>query len=417
MKCLFYGMVGLALVLSLGGCGSGGSGTSSAGSYTYSTTSSKGDYAEWTLSGDQLAAAWNVIQTDGTIAYTLDFTSTCGTADTFGVRTCTVDAATSTCSDGALTCPGTFTGDFAMMEVPGVALFVQTGSGSSGQLNVGFAKDSGACTQDVSGDYTTIHTGLGTTENFGLYRVDSDLLNVTHGDFGFVTADGNATQSVDYGTSTPDVTFSDSGCVGGVRTRVLAGSGDTIRSMITASGLSVWDLPAGLGGLISFKTANAASLADFANKSFGGISFPDNAAPEPISAISGAVSGNQVDITAVSAGGSSLTANIKALATPATATSPAYPDFTVAPSGYTSTNTVLATDYSAPAAIPGLFKLDGALTDTGRVVMAAMKFNGKVIAVGMVYNYRTTYDTNPATGTTFPSDGLYNTGNYILFEK
>ncbi|MEJ2575078.1 MAG: hypothetical protein P8164_16135 [Gammaproteobacteria bacterium] len=398
MKCLFYGMVGLALVLSLGGCGSGGSGTSSAGSYTYSTTSSKGDYAEWTLSGDQLAAAWNVIQTDGTIAYTLDFTSTCGTADTFGVHTCTVDAATSTCSDGALTCPGTFTGDFAMMEVPGVALFVQTGSGSSGQLNVGFAKDSGACTQDVSGDYTTIHTGLGTTENFGLYRVDSDLLNVTHGDFGFVTADGNATQSVDYGTSTPDVTFSDSGCVGGVRTRVLAGSGDTIRSMMTASGLSVWDLPAGLGGLISFKTAS-----------------------------------------------SSLTANIKALATPATATSPAYPDFTVAPSGYTSTNTVLAPDYSAPAAIPGLFKLDGALTDTGRVimaamkfngkvipglfkldgaltdtgrvVMAAMKFNGKVIAVGMVYNYRTMYEINPATGTTFPSDGLYNTGNYILFEK
>ena len=304
-----------------------------------------------------------------------------------------------------------------MMEVPGVALFVQTGSGSSGQLNVGFAKDSNACTQDVSGDYTTIHTALGSTENFGLYRVDSNILNVTHGDFGFVTSDGNATQSVDYGTSTPDVTFSDSGCVNGVRTRVLTGSGDTIRSMMTASGLSVWDLPSGQGGLISFKTANAATLSDFANKSFGGISFPDDAPPEPISATSGAVSGNQVDITAVSGGGGSLTINIKALATAATVTSPAYPDFSVAPIGYTSATTSLATTYPTPAAIPGMFKLDGALTDTGRVIMAAMKFNGKVIGVGMVYNYRTMSEINPSTGTYFTSDGLYNTGNYILFER
>lgn len=418
MKCVSYAMIGLALVLSLGGCGGGGSSTSSSSStnQTYSTTSSKGDYAEWTLSGDQLTANWNVIQTDGSIAYTLDFTSTCGSADSYGVRTCSVDTSTSTCSDGALTCPGTFTGDFSMMEVPGVALFVQTGSGTSGQLNVGFAKDSGACTQDVSGDYTTIHTGLGTTENFGLYRVDSNLLNVTHGDFGFVTTDANATQSIEYATGTPTATFTDSGCTAGVRTRVLTGSGDTIRSMMTASGLSVWDLPSGQGGLISFKTANAATLADFANKSFGGISFPDNASPEPISATSGAVSGNQVDITAV-VGGSSASVNIKAVATAATVTSPAYPDFTVAPSGYTSGTTALATSYPDPASIPGLFKLDGSLSDAGRVVMAAVKFNSKVIAVGMVYNYRTTSDTNPATGTNFTSDGLYNTGNYILFEK
>lgn len=412
-------MIGLALVLNLGGCGGGGSNTSSAGStsYTYSTTSSKGDYAEWTLSGSQLTAAWNVIQTDGTIAYTLNFTSTCGMADTFGVHTCTVDAATSTCSNGALTCPGTFTGDFSMMEVPGVALFVHTGSGSSSQLNVGFAKDSGACTQDVSGDYTTIHTALGSTENFGLFRADSNILNVTHGDFGFDTSNSTATPTVAYRTGTPDVTFSDSGCVNGVRTRVLVGSGDIIRSMMTASGLSVWDLPSGQGGLISFKTANAATLSDFANKSFGGISFPDDAPPEPISAISGAVSGNQVDVTAVSGGGGSLTVNIKALATTATATSPAYPDFTVAPTGYTSTNPTLATTYPTPAAIPGMFKLDGALADTGRVIMAAMKFNGKVIGVGMVYNYRTTSETNPSTGANFTSDGLYNTGNYILFER
>lgn len=419
MKRLFLVVNFLAFVLSLAACGggSGSGGTSSTPTtHTYSTTSSKGDYAEWTLTGDQLTATWNAIQTDGSIAYTFNFNATCGVADSYGVRNCTVDAASSTCTDGAITCPASFSGSFNMMEAPGLALFVQTGSGASRQLNVGFVKDSGACTQDVSGDYTTIHTGIGNTENFGMYRADSNLLNIVHADFGFDTPDSNVTQTVAYRTAstTPAVTFGDAGCVNGVRTRTLGGI--TIRSMITASGLSVLDLPAGQGGLIAFKTVNAASLSDFANKSFGGITFPDDSGPQLVGVDSGPVSGNQVNITGVSTDGTAISLNIKALATPATISSPAYPDFTVAPIGYTSSSTVLATDYATPAVIPGLFKLDG-LTDTSRVILAAMKYNGKLIAVGMVYNYRTMSQTNPATGSLFSADGLYNTGNFILFEK
>jgi hypothetical protein len=304
-----------------------------------------------------------------------------------------------------------------MMEAPGVALFTQFSS----VLNIGFAKDSSACSADVSGDYTTIRTALGGTENFGIYRSDTDFLNIVHADFGFDVATGSSapmtdTPSVAYRTGTASETLADGGCNAGVRTRLL-GSGDTIRSMITASGLSVLDLPSGQGGLISFRTTRAASLADFANKQFNGISFPDNSGPEAIKASSGSVSGNQVTLSAMSSVSGSMTAYIQALATTGTVTSPAYPDFSVAPSGYTSTATPLALDYAAPADIPGLFKIDGVYTDTGRVILAAMNYNGKLIAVGMVYNYRTTSDIDPSTGAAFSSDGLYNTGNFILFEK
>jgi len=35
----------------------------------------------------------------------------------------------------------------------------------------------------------------------------------------------------------------------------------------------------------------------------------------------------------------------------------------------------------------------------------------------MVSNYRTTTEMNPGTGMNFAMDGLYNTGNFILFER
>jgi hypothetical protein len=175
----------------------------------------------------------------------------------------------------------------------------------------------------------------------------------------------------------------------------------------------VLDLPAGQGGLLSFKTTTAASLADFAGKTFNGISFPDIGTPQPILAVFGAVAGSQVDFTATSPGGvESL--SIKDLATADTLTSPSYPDFTVAPGVYGGS--VLAGSYANPDAIPGLFKLDGS-SDDGRVVMGAMKIGSKVIGVGMVYNERTTGDVNPSTGVNFVADGLYNTGNFIVFER
>ena len=158
----------------LGGCGSDDAAVSSASTYSYSTTSSKGDYSEWTLTGSSLTATWNVVSDTGAIDFTYSFTASCGTPDSFGVRNCTT--ATSSCTDGASACSGSFPATFEMMDVPGVALYVHTGSGASAQLHIGFAKDSTACAQDVSGDYTMIRTALGYDENFGIYQSDANFL-------------------------------------------------------------------------------------------------------------------------------------------------------------------------------------------------------------------------------------------------
>ena len=401
----------LLMALIAGGCG-GSSSSSGDSSFTYSTTSAKGDYSEWHLTGSALTATWNVVRSDGGIDYTYNISATCGSPDSFGVRTCTTDS--SGCTDGVSACPATsFASTFEMMDVPGVALFVQAGSGGSSELHIGFAKDPSACTQNVSGDYTMIFTGLGLQQNFGMYRSDADFNDVLHSEFGFATPDSNMTQSVVYRTGTESETFGGTTCADGVRTRSIGGGG-VLRSMMTAAGLSVVDLPAGQGGLIAFKVANAATLSDFANKSFGGISFPDNADPEIFSATSGPVSADQINVAANGSVSGALSSTIMALGTPATATNPTYPDFTVSPTGY-STST-LAMSYANPAVIPGLFKLDN-LSDAGRTIFAGMKFSGKVIGVGMVYNFRTTSEINPSTGTNFTADGLYNTGNFLLFER
>ncbi len=71
------------------------------------------------------------------------------------------------------------------MEAPGVALFVHTGSGSTSELHVGFVKGNSACTDDVSGDYTFISTGLGLKDAFGMYRSDVNLISIVHSNFGF----------------------------------------------------------------------------------------------------------------------------------------------------------------------------------------------------------------------------------------
>lgn len=380
-------------------------------SFTYSTTSSKGDYSEWTIVGSSLTAVWNVVADNGDIEYSYDVTATCSDAAASGVRSCTID--TGSCTDGTAVCTDTPGGDFDMMDVPGVALFVHTdGEFDDEQLHVGFAKNDDACTDDVSGDYTFMRTGLGLDENFGMYRSDTNFVDILHSDFGFDSAGATATPDVIYRTGTENEVLADEGCTDGVRTRSIGG-GESIRSMMTNSGLFVLDFPAGQGGIVSFKTSNAASLDDFANKNFGGISFPDNSGPEPVSATSGVLTGGEVSIAAT-IGGSAENVSIMQLDTGDSMTNPAYPDFTAVPTTYDAS--VLSATYATPNDIPGLFKFDN-LSDGGRVIMAAMKFNDKIIGIGMVYNYRTTFDTNPADGNPFASDNLYNTGNFILFEK
>ncbi len=313
------------------------------------------------------------------------------------------------------------------MEAPGVALFVHTGSGSTSELHVGFVKGNSACTDDVSGDYTFISTGLGLKDAFGMYRSDVNLISVVHSNFGFDanTSDTNTQKFVPtvYRTSgSASESFGDGGCVNGVRIRT--SGGNTFRSMMTKSGLFILDMPLGQGGQLSFKTSKAASLADFVNKHFKGIIFPDDGGPELITATSGAMASGSVPLAAIvpATAGSVQTLHLKvqALGTSSTITSPGYPDFTVTPANY---NSALVGTYATPSDFPGLFKLDGQLLDkngspdAGRVILAAMKFNNKLIIVGMNYNYRTRHDINPGTGIGFKDPGIYNTGNFILFEK
>jgi len=424
MKRIVILLMGWVAVLSLAGCGgSGGGATTSPVSTTYSTTSDKGDYAEWTLTGKALTATWHVINATGGIDYIYNIVASCTAEAANGTRTCTVDTAASSCTDGVSTC-SSLPGSFDLMEAPDVALFVHTNASGSDELHVGFVKNGNACTDDVSGDYTFIRTGLGLDDAFGMYRSDTNFLHVRHSDFGFDTSSQNVMPTVKYRTGSASESFSDGGCVGGVRTRT-SGT-DTYRSMMTKSGLFILDMPAGQGGLLSFKISKAASLTDFANKRFKGIVFPDDSPPELITATSGAMmAGPEVPLVAIvpDTPGSTQTMNLKvqALGTLSTISSPGYPDFTVAPAGYGASP--LAATYAVPSDIPGLFKLDGDLLDrngspdSGRIILAAMNFNSKLIIIGMNYNYRTTKDKNPATGTNFNTANLYNTGNFVLFEK
>ncbi len=400
-----FSLSSLLSITLISGCG----GTNeSSSTYTYSTTSSKGDYSEWSIVDNNLTAIWNVITTDGAIAYSYDIAATCGGADADGVRDCAVTS--SSCTDGVSVCMDVpaVTETFNIMDVPGVALYVKTPD----QLHIGFAKNENACDDNVSGDYTFIRSGLGLNENFGMYRSDSNFINISHSDFGFRTTGATITPTVVYSTGTESNVLVNSGCADGVRTRSTE-SGITIRSMMTHSGLFVLDFPAGQGGILSFKTDNAATLADFANKSFGGISFPDNDDSQPFNINTMGVSTNKVALE-INKGGTTQDLNIMSLATTSSLSNPAYPDFSTVPADYNAS--VMSVSYTAPTDFPGLFKLDN-LSDNGRIIIAAMKFSGKVIGIGMVYNYRTTADINPADGNPFPEDNLYNTGNFLLFEK
>lgn len=426
MKKILLVIAGLAIAAGVfnsctTGSDSGSNPDRGSGSYTYSTTSNVGDYSEWTFDGTTVSTSWQVVNSTGGIDMTYTVVADCGVFNsTYGYYTCTISSGA--CTPGLAACSGTPSGTFDMMEVPNTAIFVHTGSGSSSQLHVGLLKDSTACSADVSGDYVYAKTGLGQRELFGIYRSDTDFLNVTHADFAMFSSASATTPVIEYSTQdasgTGAVTFTNGGCSSGVRSRGVSGS--TLRAMMTNSGLFILDMPSGQGGIVSFKMANAATLVDFENKTFGGISFPDNSTPAPILAVTGSSASNAVAVTSGDVNGNPIGAvDIRPLTNnTSAATSPSFPDFSVAPaSGTYSANTTLQPTYPTPDSFPGFFRIDGATSDTGRVMLAAAKLNGKVVAFGFVYNWRDSGQTNPATGSPFSPDGLYNTGNFILFER
>ena len=409
-KILFVGLLNWLVLFTACGGESKSATTPTVKNKTYATTSTKGDYSEWSVNADgTLHAVWQVINSMGKTDYTHTFDANCSTPTITGLQECAFIGVS--CRAGLLACPSLPSGTFSMMNIPDVAIFVETDDGRTRQLHIGFIKDDNACTQDVSGDYVSMHIGLGKRDVFGIYRSDENFINITHADFGFETSDANIHQTLSYNTGTPSASLVDKGCLNGVREREI--SGGLIRSMMTKSGLFVLDLPAGQGGMLSFKVENSATLEDMANKTFGGYSFPDNAEAKAISLTSSAVIDNRITLNTL-VGEESEILRIMPLGVLDNMTTPSYPSFTSAPIDYAS-NT-LSSVYTTPSNILGLYKLDG-LNDEGRVILSALKHNGKVVLLGTVYNHRTIADINPATGRNFRENALYNTGNFILFER
>ena len=389
--------------------------------FSYSSTSNKGDYAEWTFTGQTLAATWQVINNTGGVDRTLTLTATCDTYNAkFNYYTCTINSGTCTLPNSS-SCNEKPEGKVEMMEAPGVAIFVHP-QGQDEQLHVGMLKDNSACTADISGNYIYVNTGLGRKELVGMYNSDSNFIDFTHADFLMDAGSAGAQPQVKYWSSRVkgEGTMTDGGCVSGVRTRSTDGA--TLRSMMTSSGVFILDLPSGMGGMVAMKQSKVATIADFANKKFSGISFPDNGDALPVSLTTGALNGSIVTIASGDMGDESMgsTIDIRPLSSAqSAAVNPKFPDFTqftdAIGSESSSGNSLIGT-YHNLAGIPGLFRLDGNVDD-GRVIFVAGKFNNKVVAFGLVYNWRDASDTNPGTGAQFGKNGLYGTGNFILFER
>lgn len=398
---------------------------------TYAATSSTGDYAQWTISGTTLSGTWQVTNSTGAITKTLTITATCGSADaTYGYMTCAVSS--SSCADGTTVCgasdaPAAGTAFYAF-EVPGFALFVKAQDGNAkNELQVGFALDTTCPTASATtSDYSFIHLGNAQTDLFGVMRITPTFTALTHADFrmgrgsctaGTSSGGCSATPTVLYsngnGTGTGVETITSTSCSSGVQTVVLNGS-LTIRASASTSGNMIVDFPSGLGGIIAFPVSTAATLSDLASRSFGGIVFPDNGSANLATVTTGAVSGSTVPVSAITFqnGGSTniVSPMFRAAANTSTLTSPAYPNFTAVPTGYSNNPTLPAT-YATPSAIPGLFVIDGAsATDNGRVVTTAMKYNGKTYIFGAVYNWR-----NNQYG--YSSFDNVNSGAFIFFQK
>jgi hypothetical protein len=92
-----------------------------------------------------------------------------------------------------------------------------------------------------------------------------------------------------------------------------------------------------------------------------------------------------------------------------TVSGPAYPDFTVAPAGWS--NNALSSTYPTPLTIPGVFEIDQTApgTDKGRNLVVVGKVNGELVAIGSVYNWR-----NASLG--YAGTNYVNTGAFIAIQ-
>lgn len=414
----------LLVLAVLAACSGGKDSASAPTSNTYTSTTSRGDLVNYTITGSNAAIQWNVTDNVGAINYTWNVAATCGALDTtYGYRDCTI--ASASCAAGAVACPTSLpSGTIQLMEMPGTALIVHVpaavaaaADGSTHEeLHAGFI--SGGCPSDVSGDYAFIMTGhanaASSGENlFGIYRSDATFNNVTHADFGMITAgtDSLNTAVAKYATNPGNPggaeTLIGTTCQNGVFTRTLSGS--TMRLNITSGGSLIIDMPADQGGLISFKTSSAATLADIASHNWWGLTFPDNGSAEPFNLTTKAVAAGAVSADVLTtSGGSSLNIPIKP-ATGGAALTPA--NKFAAPAAYTSSGNALQLTYAAPGNIPGLFLIDEA--PDSKIVAIASKVGTQVMLYGVVFNFRDAAGAGCMEG----SAGCIprNSGNFIAF--
>jgi hypothetical protein len=254
--------------------------------------------------------------------------------------------------------------------------------------------------------------GVGSKELFGLYKLDATFSSVTHADFAArATGMGSPLpKEIYYSTGDPngDLAITGATCSNGVWT--IPTPGGDIFATLTASGLFMLN-KSDDGGILSFKVANAATLADLSGKTIQGIQFPDDDVPSPISVTFGAptaddITGN-VKIGAISGTTLSVAETGTATIKKASAQNDAGLNLTVAPadggSAY-ATNSYFDTLYPTIGDIPGLFYIPPQGTDNGSVFLMVGKLNGKILAFGGVFNDR---DIDP---------DLPNTGAFIAFE-
>ena len=402
-------IAGLSMAVLLAACGGGGGSSSSTTptAVTYGSTSTKGDYATWTIAGSNLTAVWQEIDSLGAIDSTINLTATCGTPDaTYSFRTCTFVTITST--DPAATLPA-IGSTFDILESPGNVIFVHTGSAGTNdeQVHAGILKSSSGCTEDLTGDYIYSHAGFDHRDLWGFYTTTgSDFLDVTHADFSMVGASiASATMQYATGGGTGDGTGSIIGttCTDGVRTVDLGVDG-TARLVKTENGMFILDLPSGKGGIVAFKSSNAATPTNIAGKRFGVVVFEEQGTTKQTSlldltASAVVTSGGDSSITLTGTGndlGSTvINATLEPLSNPGLATRYA------TPAAYTANNT-LATTFPDPKNVQGVFQVT---TDAGPNVILTMATGpaGKLIGFG---------NSSKLVGT-----NLRGKGSFFIFEK
>jgi hypothetical protein len=398
---------GYSLLTLLVACGGGGSSSSSStpAAVTYGSTSTKGDYATWTISGSDLSAVWQEIDALGAVGSTINLTATCGAPEaTYSFRTCTFVTITSTNPAATLPAIGS---TFEILESPGNVIFVHTGSAGGGneQVHSGLVKSATACAADLSGDYIYSHAGFDHRDLWGFYNTNSDFSSVTHADFGMSGA-SIAAATLQYrtggGTGTGAGSITGTTCADGVRT-VALDSGDTARLVKTDNGMFILDLPSGKGGIVAFKTSTAATLANLAGKRLGVVVFEENSVSKDTSLLdltAGAVVTAGSDSTITLTGtkndsASAINATIEPISNPGLAARYA------TPAGYTTFNGLAAATPN-PRNQNGVFQITA---DSGANITVALTVGptGKIMGFG---------NSSKLVGT-----DLRGKGSFYIFEK